>query len=65
MPLPLLSDPIGAARAIPGGAFLLCEWPVRAIRAGVNGGEEGPRRVTAPHPEATLKPSSGHLVANR
>jgi hypothetical protein len=37
---------------------------VSARRLGVNGGEEGPRRVTA-HPEAALKPPSGHLVANR
>jgi hypothetical protein len=37
---------------------------VSARRLGVNGGEEGPRRVNG-HPEATLKPPSGHLVANR
>jgi hypothetical protein len=33
---------------------------VSARKLGVNGGEEGPRRVTA-----TLRPPSGHLVANR
>jgi hypothetical protein len=40
---------------------------VSARRLAVNGGEEGPTGTKAGygHPEATLEPPSGHLVANR
>ena len=59
-PFPTLHQTVLRAGWEPETGMNSLQTTVSARRLGVNGGEEGPRRVTA-----TPRPPSGHLVANR